>query len=55
MEDLSELNIRADKISHTSDYFDILYDLAIRMIKEGKAYVDDTDRETVCFCKSLCV
>lgn len=48
LEDLAVLNIRGEKVTHTSDYFDILYDYAIQMIKNGKAYVDDTDRETVC-------
>ena len=36
-----------ERITHTSDYFDLIYDYAIKMIKEGKAYVDDTDREQV--------
>ncbi|KAH8108509.1 glutamate-tRNA ligase [Phellopilus nigrolimitatus] len=47
LEDLAVLNIRGDKLSHTSDYFDELYDYAVRMVKEGNAYVDDTDRETM--------
>ncbi|EJC98400.1 glutamate-tRNA ligase [Fomitiporia mediterranea MF3/22] len=47
LEDLAVLNIRGDKISHTSDYFDQLYDYALQMIKDGNAYVDDTDRETM--------
>lgn len=47
LEDLAVLNIRGDKVTHTSDYFDLLYDYAVQMIKDGNAYVDDTDRETV--------
>ena len=30
-----------DRLYYASDYFPKLYDLAVRMIKEGKAYVDD--------------
>lgn len=36
--------MHADNITHTSDYFDHLYDLAIKMIKTGKAYADDTEQ-----------
>jgi glutaminyl-tRNA synthetase len=32
---------------HASDYFPQLYDLAIRLIKEGKAYVDDQTSEQI--------
>ena len=32
---------------YASDYFPKLYDLAIRMIKEGKAYVDDQSSEEI--------
>ena len=34
-------------ICYTSDYFQQLYDWAIMLIKEGKAYVDDQDSETI--------
>ncbi|TFK30031.1 glutamate-tRNA ligase [Coprinopsis marcescibilis] len=45
LEDLQLLDIHGDKITHTSDYFDQLYELAVKMIKEGKAYADDTEKE----------
>lgn len=44
LEDLSLLEIHGDKISHTSDHFDTLYDLAVKLIKLGKAYADDTEQ-----------
>lgn len=44
LEDLSLLNIQGDSITHTSDYFDTTYDLAIQLIKAGKAYTDDTEQ-----------
>lgn len=44
MEDLRLLGIEGDKVTHTSDYFDQLYDLAVKLIKEGKAYTDDTEQ-----------
>ncbi|THH29089.1 hypothetical protein EUX98_g5103 [Antrodiella citrinella] len=44
LEDLALLDVHGDKISHTSDYFDQLYELAVKVIKEGKAYADDTEQ-----------
>lgn len=41
------MGIRPDKTSHTSDYFDELYQYCITLIKESKAYVDDTDQTTM--------
>lgn len=37
----------ADREYYASDYFPKLYDLAIRLIKEGKAYVDDQTSEEI--------
>lgn len=39
--------IKGDTISHTSDYFDQIYELAIKMIETGKAYTDDTEQTQV--------
>lgn len=36
-----------DRLYYASDYFDKLYDLAVRMIKEGKAYVDEQSSEEI--------
>ncbi|KAI8920350.1 tRNA synthetases class I, catalytic domain-containing protein [Powellomyces hirtus] len=46
-EDLLLLGIKADQITYTSDSFDKLYEYALQMIKEGNAYVDDTDVDTM--------
>jgi glutamyl-tRNA synthetase len=46
-EDLKLIGITADAVTHTSDYFDKIYELALEMIKNGKAYVDDTDQATM--------
>ncbi|HLN73011.1 MAG TPA: glutamine--tRNA ligase/YqeY domain fusion protein [Prolixibacteraceae bacterium] len=36
-----------DREYYASDYFDKLYDFAVKLIKEGKAYIDDQDAETI--------
>ena len=36
-----------DRIFYASDYFSQMYDWAIQLIKKGKAYVDDSDPETM--------
>ncbi|KAK6498727.1 hypothetical protein TWF481_011302 [Arthrobotrys musiformis] len=45
LEDLSLLGIHGDRVTFTSDYFQELYELCVTMIKEGKAYCDDTPQE----------
>ncbi|KAL4400536.1 glutamate--tRNA ligase [Malassezia pachydermatis] len=45
IEDLALLGIQGDQLTHTSDYFEQLRDLAKKMIQEGKAYADDTPQE----------
>jgi glutaminyl-tRNA synthetase len=36
-----------DRLFYASDYFGKLYDFAVQLIKDGKAYVDDQDAETI--------
>lgn len=45
IEDLKLLGVQGDKITYSSDYFDQMYELAIKLIKSGKAYCDDTPLE----------
>ncbi|KAI1788380.1 glutamate-tRNA ligase [Ganoderma leucocontextum] len=45
LEDLALLDIHGDRVTHTSDYFDELYEYALQIIKAGKAYADDTEQE----------
>jgi tRNA synthetases class I (E and Q), catalytic domain len=44
LEDLALLDIQGDVVTHTSDHFDTLYDYAVKLIKSGKAYADDTEQ-----------
>jgi glutaminyl-tRNA synthetase len=36
-----------DRLYYASDYFDKLFDFAVKLIQEGKAYIDDQDAETI--------
>lgn len=45
--DLALMGIKPDKTTYTSDYFQELYVYCLRMLKEGKAYADDTDQTTM--------
>ncbi|KAH3900809.1 probable Glutamate--tRNA ligase, cytoplasmic [Saccharomycodes ludwigii] len=45
LEDLELLGIKGDQITYSSSYFDKMYELCVQMIKEGKAYCDDTPLE----------
>lgn len=47
LEDLKLLHINYDKYSHTSDHFDLISQYCDKMLTEGKAYVDDTEAETM--------
>lgn len=47
IEDLKLMGITPDKTSYTSDYLQELYEYCVRIIKEGHAYADDTDQETM--------
>lgn len=43
--DLEMLEIKPDLFTHTSQYFDLMLEYCERLLKEGKAYVDDTEPE----------
>lgn len=47
------LDIHSEIVTHTSDYFDELYELALQIIKSGKAYADDTEQIQVTHCPRL--
>lgn len=46
-EDIKWLGFKWGNIYYASDYFQQLWDLAVRMIKEGKAYIDEQSAETI--------
>ncbi len=47
MEDIKWLGFEWDKILYASDYFDDIYECAIKLIKAGKAYVDDLTADEI--------
>jgi glutaminyl-tRNA synthetase len=46
-EDIQWLGFQWENIYYASDYFQQLWDLAVRFIKEGKAYVDEQTAEEI--------
>lgn len=47
MEDIKWLGFKWENVYFASDYFDTLYDCAIKLIKMGKAYVDDSTADEI--------
>ncbi|KAL6850474.1 hypothetical protein ACP4OV_021101 [Aristida adscensionis] len=45
LKDIDTLGIKYDTVTYTSDYFPKLMEMAESLIKQGKAYVDDTPKE----------
>lgn len=46
-EDIKWLGFHWNQVYYASDYFQQLYDFAIRLIREGKAYVDEQSSEEI--------
>ncbi|XP_031784893.1 bifunctional glutamate/proline--tRNA ligase [Nasonia vitripennis] len=42
LEDLEMLQVKYNRFTHSSDYFDLMLEYCEKLLKEGKAYVDDT-------------
>ncbi len=47
MNDVRWLGFEWERLCYASDYFDQLYEWAIKLIKDGKAYVDDLSAEEI--------
>ena len=47
LEDVALLGLKPDVFTFTSDHFERILGLCSRMLESGKAYVDDTDAETM--------
>ncbi len=47
MEDIQWLGFKWGNVYYASDYFQKLWDFAIRLIKEGKAYIDEQTSEEI--------
>ncbi|KAK5166521.1 glutamate--tRNA ligase [Saxophila tyrrhenica] len=45
LEDCKLLGVKYDQVTYTSDYFQDLYERCVQMIKDRKAYADDTPQE----------
>ena len=51
--DAKTLGLQFSRLTHTSDYFQQLVDVAERLIKEGILYADDTPTEQMRQASSL--
>src|SRR5690554_1645661 len=47
MEDIKWLGFKWDNVYYASDYFQQLWDFAIKLINEGKAYIDEQSAEQI--------
>lgn len=45
LEDVAMLDIKPDMFTHTSQYFDLMLEYCEKLLRESKAYVDDTEAE----------
>lgn len=50
-DDITWLGFKWGNIYHASDYFQQLWDFAVRLIKEGKAYIDEQNSELIAIQK----
>ena len=55
VKDLETLGVRADIKSHTSDHFELIMTKAKLLIKQGDAYMDDTDAITMKDQRGNCI
>ena len=47
LDDIKMLQVKYDHFSRTSDHFETILNYCVKLIKDGKAYIDDTDAETM--------
>lgn len=52
-EDVDWLGWKPNPVTYTSDYFDTLYDLAVQLIKNGKAYVCHQSKADIEACREI--
>ncbi|KLJ13218.1 glutamyl-tRNA synthetase [Blastomyces silverae] len=47
LHDLGLLGITPDRVTYSSDNFQLMYELCVKLISSGDAYADDTDKDTM--------